>query len=159
MVTLAPALLCPVVARMLGTAALRRIVVCPMADILPFPKNWLVPVFKRRELAAWPKDAAHTSFGALVDNDGTMDTVAIDPRRDIAVLQYTGGTTGTPKGAMLTHYNLLANAIQCQLWFHGTAEGGERVLAVLPFFHPFSLTSAMDFSLARRRQIIMLPRF
>jgi long-chain acyl-CoA synthetase len=159
MVTLDLALLYPVVARMLGTAALRHIVVCPMADILPFPKNWLFPVFKRRELAAWPKDAAHASFAALIDNDGTMDKVAIDPRRDIAVLQYTGGTTGTPKGAMLTHYNLLANAFQCQLWFHGTAEGGERVLAVLPFFHVFAMTSAMNFSIAGGSQIIMLPRF
>jgi long-chain acyl-CoA synthetase len=159
MVTLDLALLYPAVARMLGVGGLRRIVVCAMADILPFPKNWLFPVFKRREMAAWPEDAAHVGFAALIDNNGTMDRVAIEPRRDIAVLQYTGGTTGTPKGAMLTHYNLVANALQCQRWFRGTEEGGERVLAVLPFFHVFAMTSAMNFSIAAGAEIVMLPRF
>src|SRR5258708_8834761 len=109
MVTLAPALLCPVVARMLGTAALRHIVVCPMADILPFPKNWLFPVFKRRELAAWPKDPAHASFAALIDNDGTTDKVAIDPPRDIPVLHDTAGTTAPPHTPLPTPHTPLPN--------------------------------------------------
>ncbi len=161
MVTLDLAVLYKVVARTLETARLRRIVVCPMADILPFPKNWLFRLFKRREVSAWPSDAAHLSFAALIANDGVDNAppAAIDPRRDIAVLQYTGGTTGTPKGAMLTHYNLVANAVQCQLWFHGVADGGERVLAVLPFFHVFAMTSAMNFGIAAGAEIIMLPRF
>jgi long-chain acyl-CoA synthetase len=159
MVTLDLALLYPAVASMIGTGNLRRIVVCPMAGILPFPKNILFRLFRRREVASWPRDAAHVAFRSLVDNDGVSQPVVVDPRRDIAVLQYTGGTTGTPKGAMLTHYNLVANALQCRLWFHGTEEGGERVLAVLPFFHVFAMTSAMNFSVAVGAEIIMLPRF
>jgi long-chain acyl-CoA synthetase len=159
MVTLDLALLYPAAASMIGTGNLRRVVVCPMADILPFPKNILFRLFKRREVSAWPNDAAHVAFASLIDNDGVSPQVAIDPRRDIAVLQYTGGTTGTPKGAMLTHQNLVANALQCRLWFHGTEEGGERVLAVLPFFHVFAMTSAMNFSVAVGAEIIMLPRF
>jgi long-chain acyl-CoA synthetase len=159
MVTLDLALLYPAVASMIGTGNLRRIVVCPMAGILPFPKNILFRLFRRREVASWPRDAAHVAFRSLVDNDGVSQPVVVDPRRDIAVLQYTGGTTGTPKGAMLTHYNLVANALQCRLWFHGTEEGGERVLAVLPFFHVFAMTSAMNFSFAVGAEIIMLPRF
>ena len=159
MVTLDLALLYPVVARMIGTGRLRRIVVCPMAAILPVPKNWLFRLFRRREISAWPADAAHVAFAALVNNDGIAPAATIDPRRDIAVLQYTGGTTGTPKGAMLTHYNLLANALQCQMWFRAAAQGGERVLAMLPFFHVFAMTSVMNFAIAAGAEIIMLPRF
>ncbi len=159
MVTLDLALLYPAVARMLGVGGLRRIVVCAMPDILPFPKNWLFRLLKRREMAPWPANAAHTSFAALIDNDGIAPPAVIESRRDIAVLQYTGGTTGTPKGAMLTHYNLVANALQCRRWFRGTEEGGERVLAVLPFFHVFAMTSAMNLSIATGAEIVMLPRF
>jgi long-chain acyl-CoA synthetase len=159
MVTLDLALLYPAVARMLGMGGLRRIVVCAMTDILPFPKNWLFHLLKRREMAPWPADAAHTPFAALIDNDGIAPPADIEPRHDIAVLQYTGGTTGTPKGAMLTHYNLVANTLQCRRWFRGTEEGGERVLAVLPFFHVFAMTSAMNFGIAAGAEIVMLPRF
>ena len=159
MVTLDLAQLYPNVARMLGDGGLKKLVVCAMSDILPFPKNRLFRLFKRGTVAAYPDDAAHITFAALIDNDGVVEPVPIDPRRDVAVLQYTGGTTGTPKGAMLTHYNLVANAMQCQLWFHGAAEGGERGLAVLPFFHAFAMTTAMNFSIAGGHEIVMVPRF
>src|SRR5882724_5582999 len=102
---------------------------------------------------------AHIPFAALIDNDGAPAPVAVDPRSDPAVLQYTGGTTGTPKGAMLTHHNLLANAKQCELWFHGAGDGGERILAVLPFFHAFAMTAALNFSIAKGNAIVMMPRF
>jgi long-chain acyl-CoA synthetase len=159
MVTLDLALLHGPMARLLGSGKLRRIVVCPMAGILPFPKSWLFRLFKRGDVARWREDEAHVAFASLVDNDGRIPPAAIDPLRDIAVLQYTGGTTGTPKGAMLTHANLLANAMQCRLWFQGTKEGGERVLAVLPFFHVFAMTSAMNFAITVGAEIVMLPRF
>jgi len=158
MVTLDLAALYSPVARMLGQGRLRHIVVCGMAGVLPFPQSWLFRFAKRREIASWPRDAAHSSFAALIANDGAVPTVAIEPQSDIAVLQYTGGTTGTPKGAMLTHRNLVANAIQCQLWFHGTS-ASERVLAVLPFFHVFAMTTAMNLSIASGSEIILLPRF
>jgi long-chain acyl-CoA synthetase len=110
-------------------------------------------------VARWREDEAHVAFATLTNNDGMVPPAAIDPLHDVAVLQYTGGTTGTPKGAMLTHANLLANAMQCRLWFQGTKEGGERVLAVLPFFHVFAMTSAMNFAITVGAEIIMLPRF
>jgi long-chain acyl-CoA synthetase len=159
MVTLDLAALYPTVSRMLGQGALRRIVVCPMADVLPFPQNRLFRLLKRGATIVVPEDGAHSHFAALIGNDGAPDAVAIEPARDLAVLQYTGGTTGTPKGAMLTHYNLYANAIQCRRWFHGAASGGERVLAVLPFFHVFAMTTAMNFSITTGSEIILLPRF
>jgi long-chain acyl-CoA synthetase len=147
------------VARMLGMHRLTKIVVCGMADILPFTSGLLFRLFKRTDIAAWPRDAAHIGFGALIDNDGIVAPVEIDPLRDVAVLQYTGGTTGTPKGAMLTHYNLVANAMQSDRWFHRTVPGEERAVAVLPFFHVFAMTCIMNHSIASGAEIVMLPRF
>jgi long-chain acyl-CoA synthetase len=147
------------VARLLGTHALTKLVVCAMADILPFASSWLFRLFKRGDRAAWQPDAGHVGFAALIDNDGIAPPVAIDPRHDVAVLQYTGGTTGTPKGAMLTHYNLLANAAQSELWFYRTVPGRERSIAMLPFFHVFAMTCIMNHSVATGGEIVMLPRF
>jgi long-chain acyl-CoA synthetase len=159
MVTLDLAALYPNVARFLGSTSLERIVVCRMADILPFPKNLLFPVAKRKEIARIPQDGRHVWFSRLVANDGRFTPPQVDPRADVAVLQYTGGTTGTPKGAMLTHYNLVANTAQCHRWFHMVEEGQERALAVIPFFHVFAMTSIMNFSVKTGTEIVMLPRF
>ncbi|OWJ64044.1 long-chain-fatty-acid--CoA ligase [Inquilinus limosus] len=144
---------------LLGRTALKRILVCPMAGVLPFPKNLLFPIVKRREVARVPKDERHLRWNDLVRNDGRFAPVAIVPEDDLAVLQYTGGTTGTPKGAMLTHFNLYANAVQAGCWFEGMVPGQDRMLAVLPFFHVFAMTVAMNLAIWAGAEIIMLPRF
>ena len=145
---------------LLGRTALRRIVVCRLADCLPFPKSMLFPVVKRAELAHHiPHDDAHLTWSGLTANFGRPKPVAIDPIEDVAVLQYTGGTTGTPKGAMLTHANLSANARQCMLWFPGARLGEERMLAVLPFFHVFAMTVALNTAMALGAEIVLVPRF
>ncbi|MDO0823720.1 MULTISPECIES: long-chain-fatty-acid--CoA ligase [Desulfosporosinus] len=77
---------------------------------------------------------------------------------DIAVLQYTGGTTGTAKGVMLTHHNLVANALQAWEWIGGQ-EGKERVLTVLPLFHIYALTACMNLAILSGGAMIILPRF
>ena len=159
MVTLDLQALYPGVAKMLGRTSLKRIVVCRMADILPFPKNLLFPLVKRKEIAAFPQDEAHVLFSRLVANDGDFRGPAIEPKKDIAVLQYTGGTTGVPKGAMLTHFNLVANATQCHQWFWMAEEGKDKALAVIPFFHVFAMTSIMNFAIKTGAEIVMLPRF
>ena len=146
-------------APLLGEAGLRKIVLCAMADILPFGKGALYRLLKRGDTVQVPRDGAHIGFTELVANDGVYTPVAIEPARDLAVLQYTGGTTGTPKGAMLTHQNLTANTLQCLRWFPDMEPGGERALAVLPFFHVFAMTVAMNLSIASAAEIVMLPRF
>ncbi|MBA4274556.1 MAG: hypothetical protein C0436_02760 [Alphaproteobacteria bacterium] len=83
----------------------------------------------------------------------------IDPDKDIAVLQYTGGTTGVPKGAVLTHANLYCNAVQCTLWMNGLEPGREKMLAVLPFFHVFAMTVAMNLAIYNGLEIIIHPKF
>jgi long-chain acyl-CoA synthetase len=83
----------------------------------------------------------------------------INPERDVAVLQYTGGTTGTPKAAMLTHANLSANIEQMRALFHMAVPGRERMLCVLPFFHVFAMTVAQNLSVAIGAEMVLMPRF
>ncbi|QCO01522.1 long-chain-fatty-acid--CoA ligase [Azospirillum argentinense] len=159
MVTLDLKQIYPRIEAMLDRTRLKTVVVCRMASILPPVKSVLFRVLKRSELASIPQDGRHVDFDALLANDGVMPPVRLDPRRDVAVLQYTGGTTGVPKGAMLTHANLVANARQVQAWFPGMALGEERMLAVLPFFHVFAMTVILNMGLAAGAELVMLPRF
>src|SRR5271155_4923359 len=80
------------------------------------------------------------SLQALLNNDGRYERPALDPVVALAVLQYTGGTTGSPKGAMLTHANLTTNARQTRVWFPSLADGSERLLIPLPFSHITGIT-------------------
>jgi long-chain acyl-CoA synthetase len=159
MVTLDLRQLYPKVAATLETTRLKRIVVCRMSDALPPVKGVLFPLLKRSDIAIIPADVINVPFTALTCNDGKPRPVQINPASDIAVLQYTGGTTGTPKGAMLTHANLSANTAQVRSWFPDVVEGEERVLAVLPLFHVFGMTVAMNFAVATGAELILLPRF
>lgn len=140
-------------------AGLQTLIVGKMTDILPPVLAMLYPLIKRKDIAKIPVDDRHRSFAELIDNNGDFSAVAIDPANDIAVLQYTGGTTGTPKGAMLTHRNLYANVLQSRLVFPKAEIGRERMLGVLPFFHVFAMTAVMNFTIVLAGTIIMLPRF
>jgi long-chain acyl-CoA synthetase len=95
----------------------------------------------------------------MIDNSGEPDTPVIDPDADLAVLQYTGGTTGLPKGAMLTHSNLTCNVEQCLHWFVDAKPGQEKMLGVIPFFHVFAMTAVMNLSVRAGFEIVALPRF
>lgn len=145
--------------KMLRATRLKRLIICPFVKILPFPKNILFPIVKCAELSKIPKDNRYIDFAELVANDGSVEIPEIDPMNDLAVLQYTGGTTGVPKGAMLTHYNIYANAAQAKAWFYQINEGQEKMLGVLPFFHVFAMTAVMNFSVINALEIVALPRF
>lgn len=138
---------------------LDTVVVCPMADILPQPKKLLFQLFKGRERATVPQDAAHPRFAALTAHGNRPHVPEIRPDADLAVLQYTGGTTGLPKAAMLTHANLSANIEQMRALFHMAEPGRERMLCVLPFFHVFAMTVAQNLSVAIGAEMVLLPRF
>lgn len=159
MVTLDAASLYDKLAAVIGRTRLRKLVVCRMAEALPFPRNWLYPWVMRHEVARIPADAIHVPFDRLIDNDGAMAADAIDPRTAIALLQYTGGTTGIPKGAMLTHANLYANTEQCARWFAHVGDVPKRTLGVLPLFHVFAMTVVMNWAVHEGAEMILLPRF
>ncbi len=144
---------------LLGKTPLSRIVVCPLAGALPGIKKYLYPFVNRKDIAAIPHDERHIAYKDLMNNDGDPADVLIAPRDDVAVLQYTGGTTGISKAAMLTHANLVANTLQARAWFAMAREGEEVLLGVLPFFHVFAMTVAMNLAILLAAKIVMLPRF
>ncbi|WP_442677978.1 long-chain-fatty-acid--CoA ligase [Sphingomonas sp. ASY06-1R] len=137
---------------------LDQIVVCPMGDVMPWPLRWGFRLLKRKDHARVPDDARHMSFAELVADDVDPDPVAIVPD-DLAVLQYTGGTTGVPKGARLSHANLAANSAQMIAHVGHLPEQQERTLGVLPLFHVFALTTVLNYSIDTAAEMVLLPRF
>src|SRR5712691_10631993 len=98
-----------------------------------------------------------TPFAALLETDAPAPRAPVDPARDLAVLPYSSGTTGFPKGVMLTHHNLVANLIQTAQVFHVTEQ--DRIVAVLPFFHIYGMQVVLNLSLWRGATLVTLPRF
>jgi long-chain acyl-CoA synthetase len=139
-------------------AGVRRIIVCGMADILPPLQAWGFRLLKRKDHARLAKGGLNVPFRALVSNRRAPDPVARHPD-DIAVLQYTGGTTGVPKGAILTHANLTANSAQMVVHVGEPRAMQERTLGVLPLFHVFALTTVLNFSIEIAAEMVLLPRF
>jgi long-chain acyl-CoA synthetase len=97
-------------------------------------------------------------LNALLANDKAPKPAGTVPD-DVAVLQYTGGTTGVPKGAMLTHANLTANSAQMVIHVGGHSPRQERTLGILPMFHVFALTTVLNFSVEIGAEMVLLPRF
>jgi long-chain acyl-CoA synthetase len=159
MVTLDVKKIYPKIASLLATTCLERIVVCSLRAALPFAKGILFRLFKSAELAKPREDGRHVRFGTLLAARGTIEPADIDPAADIAVLQYTGGTTGIPKGAMLTHANLSMNVAQIGRHVPILTPGCERALLILPLFHVFGMTAGMNFCISIGAEIILLPSF
>ncbi|HVE98548.1 MAG TPA: AMP-binding protein [Mycobacteriales bacterium] len=155
------------VAKVRTSTAVEHVVVASITEYLPAAKQLLLklPVGsvkkKRSELSARiPGDAKVLRFLPLLKSAKSPARQApIDARTDLALLQYTGGTTGLSKGAMLTHFNLVANAYQNRLWFPDVQAGKEVTLAVLPLFHAYGLTVCMNNSVLLGGTLVLLPRF
>jgi long-chain acyl-CoA synthetase len=139
---------------------IKQIVITSIGDYLPFPKNWLFPlVAKKKKLAAdvKPADDVFTWKSVLADHQPNPPSVTLGSE-DVAMYQYTGGTTGASKGVMLTHANLSKNVQQCRAWFPTFKEGAEVMLGALPFFHVFGLTTAMNFAIYMGWEDILVPK-
>lgn len=148
---------------MLEDTRLKTLIIGSFAKELPFPKNMLFPVLKGKDIAQIKNSDRHIKLDDFLNNDGKVSVPEIDLLDDVAVLQYTGGTTGVPKGAMLTHANIFINTAQCHSHFPDPPpeESGEheKMLAVLPFFHVFSMTVCLNLAVLARMEIVTLPRF
>lgn len=156
-------LLMPRVAGARQDTALSHVVVTTLSDALPFPQSWLYPVKRRREYPGLKVDYGGPGVQRwsnwLRRSKETPVMEEADDGQSLAMLQYTGGTTGTPKGVMLTHANLIANTLQTSAWCVGLAQGKERYLAALPMFHVFGLTVLMNQSVYRAGSLVLVPRF
>ena len=138
-----------------GEVPVEKVVRTGIQDYLPFPKNLLYPLLLRRKGEA-PKALEGLPWRAFL-RPGTPRPVPLD-LDDLALLQYTGGTTGLAKGAMLTHRNLSANALQVRAWIPDFREGEEVVLGAIPFFHVYGMTVAMNLALLGGAKLVLLPR-
>ena len=164
LITLDMAALYPQMGRLLGHSRLKKLIVGELAEMTPHVDAVRAQLAGGKQLATIPVDAQHLSFKQLLDNDGKYTAYPVgDPKETIAVLQYTGGTTGLPKGAMLTHANL--SAACNQYWLTNTGEpkvlveGEERILAVLPLFHIYALTVTMLLGIRAGAEVVLHPRF
>jgi len=156
--TLSASQLLPTALEVLETSGLERLVVGSIAGALPTAKSLLYRMFKGGEVTKRPDDPRILAFSKLIANDGAHPRPTIDPERDVALIQYTGGTTGTPKGAMLTHQNLSANARQVMA-IDPHPQAPDRILGVLPMFHVFANTCVLNRTVLNGGCIVMLPRF
>ncbi|MGB9356245.1 MAG: AMP-binding protein, partial [Azonexus sp.] len=135
--------------QVLGRTPVEHVITTQVGDMLPAPKRWLINFvikYVRKMVPAWHIDRAITLATALERGSSARFRPVDVKREDIAFLQYTGGTTGVAKGAMLTHRNILANLEQTGVWISGSfKEGSEIVIAPLPMYHIFCLTSTLSF--------------
>ena len=138
-----------VLQQVLAATPVRHVITSQIGDLLPIPKRWVVNLVTRhvkKLVPRWRIDRAVNLRAALAQGAASSFTPVKVASDDIAFLQYTGGTTGVAKGAMLTHRNVLANVEQTGVWISGSFEAGaEVVIAPLPLYHIFSLTSTLSF--------------
>jgi long-chain acyl-CoA synthetase len=140
----------------------KSLIVCHFPDALPGVKKLLYTVVKGKDLQKLKQSKVAskiTTYQSMIARNESPSQISIDPLKDVAVQQYTGGTTGLPKGAMLSHANIAANMSQIDGWGYDLFYPPSRVVAVLPFFHIFAMTVCMNVPLCNGSQVVMLPRF
>jgi long-chain acyl-CoA synthetase len=154
----------PVVHRAAAGTAVRTVVAVDLTTALPRAKRWALrlPLSKPRAARAamtGPAPGA-LSWARVTRSAGPLPSGRPGPGpHDTALLQYTGGTTGVPKGAILTHRNLRANAAQGRAWVPGLKDGQEVIYAVLPLFHAYGLTLCLTFAMSIGATLVLFPRF
>ena len=160
MVTLDLAVTFDKVEDLLASGALDKAVVAKFSDLLPTLKAIGMKLKrgpKVRRIASSRQKHKMVAERDVLANDGDYRKPAIGTDA-IAVLQYTGGTTGTPKGAMLTHANLSINVKQLMAWRGQAMEAGDGIIGILPLFHVFAMTTVMNFGIGQGMEMILLPR-
>jgi len=149
--------------QVIAKTQVEHVVTTQLGDLLPAPKRWMVNIVVKKlkkMVPDWRIDGAVALRAALARGAGAQLQPVSLTHADIAFLQYTGGTTGLSKGAMLTHRNILANVAQAGAWIGGSLkEGEEVVISPLPMYHIFCLTTTLYFmSLGVVNVLITNPR-
>ncbi len=144
-----------------GETPLRRVIVTTIREYMGVPTRWLYALLRERKagdrVPIAPGDYRWTEL--IRQAPPTPPSVTVEPE-DLALLQYTGGTTGVPKGAMLTHHNLVANITQARAWIQAVIrEGQESILCVLPFFHLYGIAACLHLAILLGATMILLPRW
>jgi len=156
----------PNVKKALEKAKPEHLIVTHIKDYLKFPLNLLEPIKAKKEGEHVVVDMDASKYGLkgmhelkdlMAQASPQRPEVEIDPSQDLAVFQYTGGTTGVSKGTMLTHSNLVSNVVQCKTWFPGIKEGEDIVLCTLPFFHSYGMTVDMNLGIYAGGVLVLIP--
>ena len=147
-------------APLVGRTCLKRIILTGPEEYLPWFKRLVYPWMKRREQFRDVASISPTCIRWRQLMKGPLDArpLSVAPN-DVALLQYTGGTTGTPKGVVLTHRNLVANTLQCHRWMPALRSGEEKFLGVLPFFHVYGMSACQNLAVSVAACLTLLPRF
>lgn len=155
-------ILFPRVSKAMKDTALEHIIITGIKDYLPFPKNLAYPFMQKKEYKLLV-NVEHRGMHHLYTE--IMKTTKADPIHvahetgDIALLQYTGGTTGPPKGVELTHANLISNTEMCSAWLYKTTDGEETIMGILPFFHVYGMTTVLIFAVMKGHRMVLIPKF
>lgn len=140
-----------------------KVIVTAIKDYLPFPKSLIYPFIQKKNYGFKPEVEYNSTtvkfVSFLSQGKEKVPEVKVDPKEDLALLQYTGGTTGLAKGVMLTHRNLVANTTQCFHWMYDLNGKENRTLAALPFFHVYGMTVSMNLSIMTGSQMFIVPKF
>src|SRR5690625_3036470 len=156
-------ILLPRVTSVRGSTSIEHTIVTGIKDYLPFPKNLIYPFIQKRQynMVVKVEQSAETHVWTKIIKESSdhYEKIDVNPLEDLALLQYTGGTTGHPKGVMLTHYNLVSNVQMCEAWLYKAERGSEIVLGVLPFFHVYGMTTVMNLSIMQGSKMVLLPKF
>ena len=156
-------ILYPKVVKVKPRTKLEHIIVTAIKEYLPFPKNIIYPFIQKKQYGIVVKvqheGNQHLLSEILKGPALTIKSYSYDVDEDIALLQYTGGTTGSPKGVMLTHKNLVANATMCDAWLYKNQPGKEIVLGIVPFFHVYGMTTVLILTVMQANKMVLLPKF
>jgi long-chain acyl-CoA synthetase len=156
-------LLYPRASKMKALTKLKHIIVTSIKDFLPFPKNLLYPFVQKKQnqivVKVEHQGETHLFKQIMSLAEPYIELPDINPSEDIALLQYTGGTTGFPKGVMLSHKNIVANTQMCSSWLYKCRRGEESLLGIVPFFHVYGMTIVMNLSVMQAFKMILLPKF
>lgn len=155
-------ILFPRIKKIQGETELEHVIITAIKDYLPFPKNLVYPFIQKKQYGFSVK-VEHKGndhlFTEIMKQPALQEPIMkINFEEDLAILQYTGGTTGFPKGVMLTHKNLIANTKMCQAWLYKCREGEEIVLGALPFFHVYGMTTVMILSVLQASKMVLIPK-
>lgn len=156
-------ILYPRIAKISAETSLKNIIVTAIKDYLPFPKNLLYPIVQKKQsqlvVHVKHEGATHLWSEIVKQPSQKITPYPFQFDEDLALLQYTGGTTGLPKGVMLTHKNLVANVTMCKAWFYKCRPGEDSILGVIPFFHVYGMTVVMLLAVMLASKMILLPKF
>ncbi|MBM7584890.1 long-chain acyl-CoA synthetase [Bacillus pakistanensis] len=156
-------ILFPRVTKVMDNTDLKHVIVTAIKDVLPFPKNLIYPFIQKKQygivVKVTPCDKYHLFTDIMSTSSDKPIELEVDFEEDLALLQYTGGTTGFPKGVMLTHKNLVANASMCDAWLYKCKKGEEVILGLLPFFHVYGMTTVLILSVMQGYKMVLLPKF